>query len=101
MADVIVCTRPYPPPSSTSPPLPLADLAAGFIRGNWARGPNVGYPKIENSTDLTLYFLDGPKFTFGKSKIKKWDDFGGGVKDDDPFLFFFWGGRPGSPWIRQ
>ena len=34
----------------------LEDPAAGFRGANLARGSNLGYPKIENSTDLTHYF---------------------------------------------
>ena len=37
----------------------LTDPAAGFRGGggNLGRGPNLGYPITENSTDLTYYFF--------------------------------------------
>ena len=53
-------------------PLSLADPVAGFREGGGQLGggsqPSVHTPKTENSTDLTHYFLDGPKFTFEKIK---------------------------------
>ena len=58
---------------------PLADPAAGFRGGgNLGRGPNLGYPKTENSTDLTHYFLE---FTFEK---KVFGSFLGKPKDMMP-----------------
>ena len=73
----------------------LADLAAGFRGGgNLVRGPNLGYPKTENSTDLTnLFWGDGPKFTFNE---KFYGAFGEGAKDImAPFLGL--GGMAGLP----
>ena len=48
----------------------LAVPAAGFRGGgNLGQGPNLGYPKTENSTDLTHYFLGWTQSHFRK-KIK-------------------------------
>ena len=49
--------------------VPLVDPAAGFRGGGYlARGPNLGYPKTENSTDLAHYFLGWAQIHFRKNK---------------------------------
>ena len=73
--------------------LSLADPAAG--RGaNLARGPNLGYPKNENSTDLTHYFLGWTQIHFRK-KLKGFWELLGDKKYDAPFLGFVGGGGHG------
>ena len=50
---------------------------------------NLGYPKTENSTDLTHYFWNGPKFTFEKNFL---GSFWRGTKDMMTLLPGLWGG---------
>ena len=60
-----------------------------------ARGPHLGYPRTENSTDLTHYFWEGPKFTFEKIKKAFWELWG--AKDIMTLLPGLWGAWPDLP----
>ena len=73
----------------------------GNLGGQLGAGsqPRVGTPKTDNSTDLTHYFCDGPKFIFeniksilGAFKV---------AKSHDGPLPGFWGMAGLAPWIRQ
>ena len=70
--------------------------------GNLGRGPNLGYPKTENSTDLTQYFF----FWMDPNLLSKknWTFWGGGKRHHGP-TFLGFGGHvrvvPPPPWIRQ